>query len=80
MHAPVRDQHRWLCQVLRGHYAYYGLPSNFRSLKGFLCEVRRTWFRALRRRSQRRLQWDAFEALLERFPLPTPRITHPCPA
>lgn len=80
MHAPVRDQHRWLCQVLRGHYAYYGLPSNFRSLKGFLCEVRRTWFRALRRRSQRRLHWDAFEDLLQRFPLPTPRITPPCPA
>jgi RNA-directed DNA polymerase len=80
MHAPVRDQHRWLCQVLRGHYAYYGLPNNFRSLKGFLCEVRRTWFRALRRRSQRRLDWDAFEALLEHFPLPTPRITHPCSA
>jgi group II intron reverse transcriptase/maturase len=79
-HAPVRDQPRWLCQVLRGHYAYYGLPSNFCSLKGFLCEVRRTWFRALRRRSQRRLDWDAFEALLARFPLPTPRITHPCPA
>jgi RNA-directed DNA polymerase len=80
MHVPVRDQHRWLCQVLRGHYAYYGLPSNFRSLKGFLCEVRRTWFRALRRRCQRRLDWDAFEALLGHFPLPTPRITHPCPA
>ncbi len=40
-------EHCWLCQVLRGHYAYYGLPSNFRSLKGFLCEVRRTWFRFL---------------------------------
>jgi len=25
MHTPVSDQHRWLCQVLRGHYAYYGL-------------------------------------------------------
>jgi len=21
--------------------------------------------------------WDVFEALTERFPLPTPRITHP---
>lgn len=80
MHAPVRDQHRWLCPVLRGHSAYYGLPSNFRSLQGFLCEVRRTWFRALRRRSQRRLKGDAFQDLLEHFPLPTPRITHPCPA
>jgi hypothetical protein len=22
MHAPVREQHRWVCQVLRGHYRY----------------------------------------------------------
>jgi RNA-directed DNA polymerase len=77
MHMPVREQHRWLCQVLRGHYAYYGLSSNFRSLQGFLCEVRRTWFRALRRRSQRRLNWNAFENLLKHFPLPTPRIASP---
>ena len=32
MHAPVAEQHRWLCQVLRGHYAYYGLPGNFQVL------------------------------------------------
>jgi hypothetical protein len=28
MHAPVREQHRWLCQVLRGHYRYYGVIFN----------------------------------------------------
>ena len=77
-HEPVRDQHRWLCQVLRGHYAYFGLPSNFQALKAFHFHVRRIWFRALFRRSQRRLTWQAFAALLDRFPLPTPRITHPC--
>ena len=77
-HEPVRDQHRWLCQVLRGHYAYFGLPSNFAALKAFLFHVRRIWYRALFRRSQRRLTWAAFAALLDRFPLPTPRITHPC--
>ena len=76
-HEPVCDQHRWLCQVLRGHYAYFGLPSNFPALKAFVFHVRRIWFRALYRRSQRRLTWEAFAALLDRFPLPTPRITHP---
>src|ERR1019366_240338 len=35
MRTPVSDQHRWLCQVLRGQCAYYGLPSNFRCLMGF---------------------------------------------
>lgn len=77
-HEPVRDQHRWWCQVLRGHYAYFGLPSNFRALKAFAHHVRRIWFRALYRRSQRRLTGAAFETLLDRFPLPKPRITHPC--
>lgn len=77
-HEPVREQYQWLCRVLRGHYAYYGLPSNFRALTAFMYHVRRIWFRALYRRSQRRLTGDAFGALLDRLPLPTPRITHPC--
>jgi len=78
MHTPVSDQHHWLCQVLRGHYAYYGLSSNIRCLKSYLEQVRHTWFRALRRRSQRCMTWRAFGQLLTRFPLPTPRIMHPC--
>ena len=75
MHAPVAVQHRWLCQVLRGHYAYYGLPSNIRSLQSFSEEVTRLWFRSLRRRSQRRMTWPRFHLLLERFPLPVPHLT-----
>ena len=74
MHAPVVDQHRWLCQVLRGHYAYFGLPSNFPSLHVFGREVCRLWFRALRRRSQRRLTWAGFNQILALLPLPTPHI------
>ena len=27
MHTPIREQHRWLCQVLRGHCQYYGASS-----------------------------------------------------
>ncbi|MFQ5668766.1 MAG: group II intron reverse transcriptase/maturase, partial [Candidatus Binatia bacterium] len=77
MHTPVAIQQQWLCQVLRGHYAYYGLPSNFRSLNGFYQNVQRIWFRALRRRSQRRMDWKDFGGLLERFPLPRPSITRP---
>jgi group II intron reverse transcriptase/maturase len=76
-HTPIADQHVWLSQVLRGHYAYYGLPSNFRLLMTFFEQVRDLWHRALRRRSQRGLTWDRFNALLERFALPRPRITRP---
>jgi group II intron reverse transcriptase/maturase len=79
MHAPVGVQREWLASVLRGHYAYYGLPSNWHRLDTFYDEVRRLWYCVLNRRSQRRLSWARFYALLERFPLPTPRITHPRP-
>ena len=79
MHAPVGVQRDWLANVLRGHYAYYGLPSNWHRLDTFYDEVRRLWYRVLNRRSQRGLSWSRFYALLERFPLPTPRVTHPRP-
>jgi group II intron reverse transcriptase/maturase len=49
MHAPLPDQHRWLCSALRRHYRYYGLPSNWHALDSFYDEVRRGWFRALQR-------------------------------
>ncbi len=77
MHTPVRAQHGWLSSVLRGHYAYYGLPSNWPRLGSFHQAITRRWFRVLRRRSQRRLTWERFNALLARFPFPPARITHP---
>jgi RNA-directed DNA polymerase len=79
MHTPLAEQHRWYSSVLRGHYGYFGMPHNWRSLNGFLQELRRIWFNCLRRRSQknRRMGWDWFEALTAGLPLPQPRITHP---
>lgn len=74
MHAPLIEQHRWLCQVLRGHFAYFGLPSNFPSLYVFSQEVRTLWYRSLRRRSQRQLTWAGYARILTRLPLPTPHL------
>lgn len=34
-HAPRPEQYAWLCQVLRGHYRYYGVIFNSRSLYAF---------------------------------------------
>ena len=66
-------QQKWLAAVLRGHYAYYGLPGNIRALSLFAYEVRKLWFRALCRRSQKsRMTWEKFNKLLGVFPLPTP--------
>jgi hypothetical protein len=79
MHASLAEQHRWYSSILRGHYAYFGLPHNWRSLNGFRQEVRRIWFDCLKRRSQRnrRMGWDWFDDLTAGLPLPNPRITHP---
>lgn len=79
-HHRVVEQHGWLSSVLRGHFNYYGVPGNFSALRTFRNYVRRTWHRALQRRSQRG-HWttskrDAFEA---RFMLPLPRITQAHP-
>jgi len=46
-------------------------------MAGFYEEVRRRWYRVLKRRSQRALTWKRFNVLLERFPLPAPHISHP---
>ena len=75
-HLPVQVQHAALTRRLVGHFNYFGVNGNFRSLAWLVEVTRRVWFKWLRRRSQRtRLTWERFELLLERFPLPRPRIT-----
>ncbi len=76
-HRPVREQHAKLSQKVRGHYAYYGITGNARALQWFLCAVHRAWWKWLNRRNrQREMRWDRFNRLLERYPLPRPRIVH----
>jgi len=75
MHRPLAEQHRWLCSVLRGHYRYYGLPNNQRALASFHYQVTRIWYRWLRRRSRRSLNWTTYKKqVLRRFPFPRPRL------
>lgn len=77
-HKPVWWQARQLAAKLRGHFAYYGLPTNGRALQAFRYAVVRIWRKWLGRRSQRaRLRWDRFNQLLERYPLPLARIRRP---
>jgi RNA-directed DNA polymerase len=77
MHMRVREQHRWLCRVLRGHYAYYGVTGNSYGLHRFRNQAVKAWLGMLRRRGQkRRLSWDRFNTLLRANPLPPPRLVH----
>jgi len=77
LHDPVARQHARLSQILRGHYAYYGITGNSVALERFRFEVLRTWHKWLNRRSQRRsMPWDRFQRLLQRYRLPTARAVH----
>ena len=77
-HVKVPEQHAWLSQVLRGHYRYYGLIFNGRSLSQFYQLVKRMWFKALQRRSQKsKINWQQFDRLQSVLPLPRPMIHQP---
>jgi RNA-directed DNA polymerase len=76
-HRPVCEQHYTLSQKVRGHYAYYGITCNMRMLREFLHAVHRAWRHWLSRRNrQRQMNWARFQRLLQRYPLPLPRIVH----
>jgi hypothetical protein len=76
-HRPVREQWETLSAKLRGHYGYYGITGNFRSLGRFRNEVCKLWRKWLSRRSQKSwIDWPAFTRLLMRYPLPAPRVIH----
>ena len=77
MHTPLSEQHRWFASILRGHYGYFGISGNSRRLAALHYRVRRLWRKWLSRRSWRsNLAWRWYERLLERFALPSTRITH----
>jgi hypothetical protein len=75
-HLPVKVQHAALTRRLLGHFNYFGVNGNCRSLSLFVQETKWAWYKWLRRRSQQaHLTWERFKELLARLPLPNPRIT-----
>jgi len=80
MHRSIAENGRWLRSVLEGHYRYYGVPRNYRSLAAFRQDLLRIWRRILRRRGdkKKKVTWMWMEQLAERW-LPKPRIVHPYP-
>lgn len=76
-HEPVAWQQRQLSRSLRGHYAYYGVIGNYRSLNNFHRQVTREWRKWLNRRSQKaKMTWERFIRLQVQYPLERPRIFH----
>jgi RNA-directed DNA polymerase len=76
-HMPVEEQQKTLNAKLRGHYQYYGRPTNYQSLWRFFREVRHIWQKGLSRRTRGNgMTWEKYAAILRKHPLLLPRIQH----
>jgi hypothetical protein len=64
---------------LRGHYAYYGVAGNIRSLFKVYRASERYWLGMLRGRSWAgsHLTWAAFQQIKQRTPLLRPKLRLP---
>ena len=60
---------------LIGHYNYYGITDNSKSIDNYAYEVRKLLMKWLNRRSQKK-SYDSkgFNQMLERYKLPIPKI------
>jgi RNA-directed DNA polymerase len=73
----IRDQHRHLSSMMRGHFAYYGVGGNARRLRWFAHQVVRIWRKWLSRRDRQSVfRWTRLNEILKRHPLPPARILH----
>ncbi|MDZ7692715.1 MAG: reverse transcriptase domain-containing protein [Balneolaceae bacterium] len=77
-HKPVKQFIGELNRKLQGHYGYYGVTFNFRSLNTYYESVKRLLHKWLNRRGgKRHMRWEEFVRLvLSRNPLIKPRIVH----
>ncbi len=76
---PLAKQGKYLRSVLSGYDRYYGVPGNLPGLFAFHFEVTGRWYRALRRRGNRRLlTWARMSQYRAMF-LPKPSLHHPYP-
>ncbi|HTF24429.1 MAG TPA: group II intron reverse transcriptase/maturase [Candidatus Limnocylindria bacterium] len=74
-HSPLRELMETLVAKYTGHWNYYGIIGNSKSLSRYAYETSRILYRWLNRRSQRRsCTWQAFNRLLKRFKVPPPRV------
>ncbi len=74
---PIAEQHRRLCRMLEGHFAYFGITGNYQRLAAVVHQTRRLWRKWLSRRSWKSyVTWEQFLRLVARYPLPAARIVH----
>ena len=74
-HLRLKDLIHALNLKLRGHYQFYGITDNFKSIDNFYYYTRLMLFKWLNRRSDKKsYSWEGFVELLKIFPLLRPTI------
>jgi hypothetical protein len=69
-----------LNQMLRGHYAYYGVAGNLRALLRLHRAVEHYWRKMLSSRSWHgTVRWEQFQRIKQQFPLLRPGNATRCP-
>jgi RNA-directed DNA polymerase len=77
-HEPLKAQVAQLNQALRGHYAYYGVAGNLRSLQRLYANVERYWRKMRSSRSRPgMIRWDVFQQITRAYPLQRPKLFLP---
>jgi hypothetical protein len=77
-HRRLAEQVVEINQILQGHYAYFGMGGNLRTLHRFHRACERWWRRMLSSRSQRgNVTWEKFRKMKQSFPLRRPRLYVP---
>jgi len=79
-HKGIRPLMATLARKLRGHWNYFGVPHNSKSLWEFYRHTCVLVYKWLNRRSQRRsFTWARLTAMLERYQIPKPSIAGKSP-
>ena len=74
-HLRLKDLINAVNLKLRGHYQYYGITDNFKSIDNFYYYTKQMLFKWLNRRSEKKsYSREGFHQLLEIFPLLSPKI------
>lgn len=74
---PLQELWKNLRAKLTGHFRYYGISGNFRSMAKYRWECLRLVLKWLNRRSQKKsFNWETFRRYMEKYPLPKPAIYH----
>lgn len=72
---PLREIMETVKKKLIGHYNYYGITDNSKSLSSYRCVIVKTLLKWLNRRSQKKsYNLEGFYKMLEHYKMPNPKI------